>query len=149
MYAVREEVAVRMRSIGPELEGWEDARITPQPRPFWPRLVREAVVEHAYGASAADALEAAPDDPSITDPDDELFLLGERCAEAYLQADVLQYRAMRLLAEFHDREGWRDTGFTSTAEWLAWRIGIKPGAARERLRTALALENLPETAEAM
>ena len=56
---------------------------------------------------------------------------------------------MKLLVEFHRRDGWRDTGFSSTAEWLAWRIGIKPGAARERLRTALALEALPETSEAL
>jgi hypothetical protein len=85
-----------------------------------------------------------------TDPDpDELFLLGERCADAYMQADALHYQAMTLLAQFHHREGWRDTGFGSSAEWLAWRIGIKPGAARERVRTALALQKLPRTSEAM
>lgn len=102
----------------------------------WPRVVREASGDEAGGHQ----------DP---DPDDELFLLGERCARAYMEADALQYRAMKLLAEFHRREGWRDTGFSSTAEWLAWRIGIRPGAARERVRTALALEALPETSEAM
>jgi uncharacterized protein YjbJ (UPF0337 family) len=83
------------------------------------------------------------------DADDELYVLGERCAQAYMEADSLQYQAMKLLAEFHRREGWRDTGFASTAEWLAWRIGIMPGAARERVRTALALEQLPETSRAM
>jgi hypothetical protein len=66
-----------------------------------------------------------------------------------MQAEALHGRAMELLAEFHLREGWRDTGFSSTAEWLAWRIGIKPGAARERIRTALALQDLPETSRAM
>ena len=97
----------------------------------WPRLVRET------------ALELQPD------PADELYRLGERCAEAYIQADALHYQAMVLLAEFHRRRGWQDSGFSSTAEWLAWRIGIQAGAARERLRTALALEQLPETSEAM
>jgi hypothetical protein len=87
--------------------------------------------------------------PTTLDPEDELFVLGERCASAYLQADALHYEAMRLLAEFHHREGWQDTGFGSTAEWLAWRIGILPGAARERVRTALALEQLPRASEAM
>ena len=85
----------------------------------------------------------------LTDPEDELFLLGERCAEAYMQADALHYQAMRLLAEFDRRSGWQDTGFSSTAEWLAWRIGIRAGSARERVRTALALESLPLTSEAM
>ena len=66
-----------------------------------------------------------------------------------MKSDALQYQAMRLLAEFHRRDGWRDTGFSSTAEWLAWRIGIRGGAARERLRTALALEELPQISEAM
>jgi len=98
--------------------------------------------------SAADKLPTNPGDLT-TDSDDELFLLGERCAQAYMRADALQYQAMRLLAEFDHREGWHDTGFSSTAEWLAWRIGITSGAARERVRTALALEALPETSEAM
>ena len=66
-----------------------------------------------------------------------------------MHADALHYQAMKLLAEFDRRSGWRDTGFSSTAEWLAWRIGIKPNAARERLRTALALEQLPQISEAM
>jgi hypothetical protein len=110
----------------------EDPLLDLPSRP-WPRLVRETAA--VYGE--------APD------PDDELFTLGERCAEAYMKADALQYQAMQLLVEFHRREGWRDTGFSSTAEWLAWRIGIRAGAARERLRTALALDDLPRISEAM
>ena len=88
-------------------------------------------------------------DSVSTEPEDELFLLGERCAHAYMQADALHYQAMKLLAEFHRKNGWQDTGFSSTAEWLAWRIGIKAGAARERVRTALALEQLPLASQAM
>jgi hypothetical protein len=134
--------------------------------PGWPMVVREQAVEIAErradeGAErlthVADPITDVADpvtdaaDPvtDAADPQDEIFLLGERCAHAYMQADALHYRAMKLLAEFHRRSGWEDTGFGSTAEWLAWRIGIKPGAARERLRTALALEQLPLTAEAM
>ncbi len=94
-------------------------------------------------------LEGPEDELFLEDAEDELFLLGERCAQAYMHADALHYQAMRLLAKFDRRTGWRDTGFSSTAEWLAWRIGIKPNAARERLRTALALEQLPQISEAM
>jgi len=83
------------------------------------------------------------------DIEEDVFSLGERCAEAYRRADALHYRAMQLLAEFNAREGYREAGFGSAAEWLAWRIGIKPGAARERVRTALALQRLPKTARAM
>jgi hypothetical protein len=127
--------------------------------PGWPMVVREQAVEIAERRAdeGAERLTHVADpitdvaDPvtDAADPQDEIFLLGERCAHAYMQADALHYRAMKLLAEFHRRSGWEDTGFGSTAEWLAWRIGIKPGAARERLRTALALEQLPLTAEAM
>ncbi|MEN8376948.1 MAG: DUF222 domain-containing protein, partial [Gemmatimonadota bacterium] len=92
--------------------------------------------------------EVAVEDDAV-DPEDELFLLGERCAETYMRADALQYEAMVLLAEFDERDGWQDTGFGGTAEWLAWRIGIKPGAARERVRTARALGELPLTSAAM
>ena len=83
-------------------------------------------------------------------PDDEdVFSLGERCAEAFRQADILHYEGMVLLAEFDAIRGFEEAGFSSTAEWLAWRIGIKPGAARERVRTALALRKLPKTSAAM
>ena len=111
----------------------------------WPMLVREHASDRPEDAQQL----VDPEDEQSEDPEDELFLLGERCARAYMHADALHYQAMKLLAEFDRRSGWRDTGFSSTAEWLAWRIGIKPNAARERLRTALALEQLPQISEAM
>ncbi len=129
MYALRKMVPNQEDRAPDDPWAPEDPGLTIDLVPRWPRLVREAV---------------AP-----TDPDDELYLLGEDCAETYLKADALHHQAMRLLVEFHDRRGWQNTGFSSTAEWLAWRIGIKPGAARERLRTALALEQLPQTSEAL
>ena len=123
--------------------------------PRWPRCVRERAVDYRseWGEGRSDTIDPGPGpieaDELPTDPEDELFLLGERCAQAYMQADALQYQAMKLLAEFDRMQGWEDTGFSSTAEWLAWRIGITAGAARERVRTALALEALPLISEAM
>ncbi|MEN8376805.1 MAG: DUF222 domain-containing protein, partial [Gemmatimonadota bacterium] len=119
---------------------------TPNRRPYarrgarGPRLVREAAAGYDPAAASND---------SADDPDDELFLLGERCAETYMRADALHYEAMVLLAEYDERGGWQDTCFAGTAEWLAWRIGIKPGAARERVRTARALRELPLISAAM
>ena len=55
---------------------------------------------------------------------------------------------MALLADFDRRGGWKDD-FSSCAEWLAWRTGIKIGPARERVRSARALANLPRTSEAL
>ncbi len=123
--------------------------------PRWPRLVREAAQEWLPEGAVPDTGGAPnPSEPlenhePFIDSEDELFLLGERCAQAYIEADAIHYQAMKLLAEFDGKRGWQDTGFGSTAEWLACRIGIKLGAARERLRTALALEVLPLTSEAM
>ncbi|MFH1762824.1 MAG: DUF222 domain-containing protein, partial [Gemmatimonadota bacterium] len=169
MYAVAEMYAVGATHAGPEMDPEEvfyTRRRIDAPRgiyaergapPRWPRLVREAAVDDRWyerpvahfedadtRPEAADTRPEAADtaDP-LTDPEDELFLLGERCAQAYMQADAMHYHAMKLLAEFDRRRGWEDSGFSSTAEWLAWRIGIKAGAARERVRTALALEALP------
>ena len=93
---------------------------------------------------------SAPSGPSVgeDDGDDELFLLGERIAELAARINAAESRMMSLIADFDRRGGWND-GFGSCAEWLAWRIGIKIGPARERVRTARALEDLPRTANAL
>ena len=82
------------------------------------------------------------------DGDEELFLLGERIADLAERINAAESRMMTLIADFDRRGGWKD-GFSSCAEWLAWRIGIKIGPARERVRTARALEKLPQTADAL
>jgi len=52
-------------------------------------------------------------------------------------------RWLAMLAEFDRRQGWSD-GLTKTcAHWLNWQCGIDLGAAREKVRVARALMNLP------
>src|SRR5207244_6550743 len=46
------------------------------------------------------------------------------------------------------RDGW-NTGFRSCAAWLSWRVGLDPGAARERVRVARVLGSLPRLAHAL
>ena len=99
---------------------------------------------HDDSRSGHDDPAAAHDDPAAGD-DDALFLLGERIADLAASINAAEGRMMTLLADFDRREGWKDE-FSSCAEWLAWRVGIKIGSARERVRAARALENLPETA---
>ena len=53
------------------------------------------------------------------------------------------HRLLTLVREFDDRMGWAKWSFRSCAEWLAWRCGISLSAAREKVRTAQALRNLP------
>ena len=66
---------------------------------------------------------------------------------AHLQAAT--YRLLVLIRAFDVERGWADQGFRSCARWLSWRTGIGPGAARERVRVARALGELPVLSEAM
>ncbi len=52
------------------------------------------------------------------------------------------------IAEFDRREGWAGPGMLSCAHWMSWRIGLSPGAAREKVRVARRLEELPAIAAA-
>ena len=79
---------------------------------------------------------------------DDLFELGERIAELAAGINIATYEMLTLVADFDRREGWADN-FTSCAEWLAWRTGRTLAAARENVRVAHALEELPLTATAM
>jgi len=49
-----------------------------------------------------------------------------------------------LIRRFDELGGWAGPGMLSCASWLSWRVGMTPGAARERVRTARALAALPE-----
>ena len=73
---------------------------------------------------------------------DDLFQLGERIAEVAARINIATYEMLTLVAEFDRREGWAEE-FTSCAEWLAWRTGRMLGTARENVRVAHALEDLP------
>ena len=79
---------------------------------------------------------------------DDLFELGERIAELAARINIATHDMLTLVADFDRREGWADN-FTSCAEWLAWRTGRTLAAARENVRVAHALEELPLTAVAM
>ncbi len=112
----------------------------------WPAMVREPTGSRpATRRVSPDALSAPG---AVTPRDDDLARLGERIAELAAGINAAESRMMALLADFDRRGGWKD-GFGSCAEWLAWKIGITIGPARERVRAARALENLPQTADAL
>jgi Domain of unknown function (DUF222) len=58
------------------------------------------------------------------------------------------YELLAMLREFDERGGWGG-GLHSCAHWLTWRVGLDPGAARERVRVARALGALPVLSAAM
>jgi hypothetical protein len=62
------------------------------------------------------------------------------------QINVSTARWLSLLGEYDARDGWCSWGTKSLAEWVAWRCGLEPRAAREHVRVARALRELPLTA---
>jgi 5-methylcytosine-specific restriction endonuclease McrA len=78
----------------------------------------------------------------------DLDRLGDELAALAAHLDAATARFLALLREFDTRGGWAD-GFRSCAEWLGWRVGLAPGAAREHVRVARALGELPRLAEAL
>jgi hypothetical protein len=74
--------------------------------------------------------------------------LGDEIAELSAHLEAATARLLDLIREFDAREGW-NTGFSSCAAWLSWRVGLDLGAARERVRVARALVTLPRLAEAL
>ena len=74
--------------------------------------------------------------------------LGDEIAELSVHLDAATVRLLDVIREFDAREGWNN-GFRSCAAWLAWRVGLDMGAARERVRVARALEALPRLKDAL
>ena len=73
--------------------------------------------------------------------------LGNEIATLCAHLDAAQYRLLRLLHLFDLTEGW--SGWKSCAHWLSWRTGLSPGVARERVRVARRLADLPLTSAQM
>jgi uncharacterized protein DUF222 len=74
--------------------------------------------------------------------------LGDQIAELSAHLEAATGRLLDLIREFDAGRGWQQ-GFRSCAEWLAWRVNLDLGAARERVRVARALGTLPALAEAL
>jgi hypothetical protein len=74
--------------------------------------------------------------------------LGDEIAVLSAHLDGATAHLLDLIREFDARGGWGN-GFGSCAAWLTWRVGLDPGAARERVRVARALGTLPRLAQAL
>jgi hypothetical protein len=98
--------------------------------------------------------EASASSPLGDPPDPTAGLLGEAEAESLatrIQAHAAhvaeaECRFLLLIGEFDAREGSRwYVGVASTAHWLSWTCSMSPGAAREHVRVARALREMPRT----
>lgn len=79
----------------------------------------------------------------------EQVRLGDEIARLSAHIQAATYRLLELIRAFDGSEGWHAEGFLTCAHWLSWRTGITPGAAREKVRVARALGELPVLSAAL
>jgi hypothetical protein len=73
--------------------------------------------------------------------------LEAKITELWGHLNAATYRFLALVAEFDREQAFKRHGLVSTAQWLNWQCGIGPVAAREKVRVARSLEQLPEIAD--
>src|SRR3990170_5591299 len=93
--------------------------------------------------SAVEALraETLPDLPDAR--------IEEDFAELQRAGDLLEVERLRRLAEIEKRRLFERDGYLSAASWLASRFKVGWGTAREQVRIARGLEEMPETRRAL
>ena len=115
-----------------------------------PRAVPDASVPPPASRPAPSAAPPAETEVPVARPDEaasDVEALGDRIADLAARIQAATYELLVLIRQFDERDGWE--GFASCAHWLSWRIGLAPGAAREKVRVAHALANLPRLSEAL
>jgi len=86
-------------------------------------------------------------DPAASTPRN-LHEIESEITELAAHIHAATYRLLELVREFDQREGWGGPGLKSCAHWLNWKCGIGLGAAREKVRVAHALKELPKISDA-
>ena len=79
-------------------------------------------------------------------PDDRI---EEDFAQLHRVAELLEIERLRRLAEIERRGIHQRDGHLSTVSWLATRHKVAWGIAREQVRVARALDEMPETRRAL
>jgi hypothetical protein len=79
----------------------------------------------------------------------EMEKLGERIAEQAAHIDAAMHRLLYDLRIFDGECGWYMAGAKSCAAWLSWRVGWDLATAREHVRVARKLGELPRIDDAL
>lgn len=98
-------------------------------------MITTAVVEE--GPAGAEVLDGLP----LERLESEICGLSSRLAAASCSLVLA-------IAAYDRRRGWETWECRSMAHWLAWKVEMSPGAAREHVRVGHALEDLPVLREA-
>ncbi|MGH8885834.1 MAG: DUF222 domain-containing protein [Egibacteraceae bacterium] len=97
------------------------------------------LAEHALAALGAQPLDGLVDDAELAESVERLHRLET----------VVAGEKLRRVAAVDARGVWRSEGARSTADLLARRLRLTRGEARAQAETAVGLEGLPETAQAV
>ena len=84
--------------------------------------------------------------PSLSNQ--ELITLENQITELAAHIHAANYRLLTLIRQFDEQGGWAGPGLRSCAHWLNWKVGIGLNAAREKVRVARALAELPKISNA-
>jgi hypothetical protein len=88
--------------------------------------------------SSPDVSDALPDYPSVP-----LERVEAEICELAGHLAAATCRFLVLLGDFDTRRGWASWEMTSCAAWLSWKCQMSSGTAREHVRVARALRELP------
>jgi hypothetical protein len=83
--------------------------------------------------------------------------MSRHLAREHLEAEITElaahinaanYDLLLLIGRYDEEQGWVQHGLASCAHWLQWRCGTNLGVAREKVRVARALPQLPQISTA-
>jgi hypothetical protein len=95
-----------------------------------------------------DSIASVSQSPVIPNPLARADALEREITDLCAQINAASYRLLQLVAELDDEAPWAAWGLVSCAHFLNWRCGIGMNAAREKVRVAHALKQLPQISAA-
>jgi hypothetical protein len=117
--------------------------------PYRPRRRGGEYAPDPVTAETSKRADCVTAETSTSGDPDILDALGDEIAILFAHVHAAEHRLLVLIAEFDRLRGWERAGYSDCARWLAARTGIGMEGARERVRTARALEQLPQISASM
>src|SRR5688500_9494084 len=97
--------------------------------------------ETAASSTPSVATSSSPRWPTL--PKAEIDRMADELVDTAAHIDAATHRLLTQIRAFDSADGWWAQGALSCAHWMSWRIGMALGAAREKVRVAIALGGLP------
>ena len=79
----------------------------------------------------------------MRNPAAQADLLGDEIGRLAAELTVGEHRLITAIGDFDAIEGWAAQGALTYGRWLSWKIGVDPHTAREKIRVAKRLRELP------